>query len=78
MNYDRPRVDWLRLVVWTPLLLFGAVLTCSVLAGAFAVMQAAWEAAGPWITDHIDGVVAVIVTAGVGAIVVLSRKDGRR
>ena len=77
MTPDRPRVDWLRLVVWTPLLLFGAVLTCSVLDGAFAVMQAAWEATGPWITDHIDGVVAVIVTAGVGAIFVMTRKDKR-
>ena len=49
------QIDWLRVVVWTPLLLFGAVLSCGALAVVGFVgpriLSAALQFAGahPWV-----------------------------
>ena len=64
------QIDWLRVVVWTPLLLFGAVLTCGALAVVGFVgpriLSAALQFAGahPWVLVLIAlGLVVWIVRA---------------
>ena len=74
MNYDRPRVDWLYIALWVPFLLAG----CGILAGALWLLQRIALALDPFVRPNIDGIVSVIVMAGVAAIFVMTRKDGKR
>lgn len=69
------RIDWLNTAVWLPLLALAGLLLCGVLAGAFSLAQAVWREAGPWVTQHIDGIVSVVCLAGVACIWRLASKD---
>lgn len=71
-----PRLDWLRLAVYTGLLLA----TCAITTLAGWLIERMIAAYGPWIIAHADGIAAVVLTVcavllSVLAVAEKARKD---
>jgi len=62
-----PRIDWLRVTIYTALLLT----TCAITTGAGWLIERMIAAYGPWVVDHADVIFAVVLTVCVIALAVI-------
>ena len=69
-----PRIDWLRVTVYSVLLV--VVCGLATLVGWLIERFIAW--AGPWIMAHADGIVAVVLTVCAVLLAVLAVAERAR
>jgi len=56
-----PRIDWLRVTIYTALLLA----TCAITTLAGWLIERMIAAYGPWVVDHADAIFAVVAVGSV-------------
>jgi hypothetical protein len=80
MTPDRPRVDWLLVVVWAALLTCALASACGLLWLAGRIWRAVWPVLWPWIHANSDELTLGLGIAVVlGAVLVLALDaEGRR
>ena len=78
MTPDRPRIDWLFIVVWSALLTVVLALSCGILWLAGQVWRAVWPVLWPWVRVNSDGLTLGLgLSVAIAAVAALCFEDGR-
>ena len=78
MTPERPRVDWLFIVVWTALGIAALAFATGILWLAGRIWRAVWPVLWPWIQAHSDQLITgLAIGIIIGAVVALAMEDGR-
>jgi hypothetical protein len=67
------RIDRIRAIVWTTILL----MACAVTSAAFWLAQQVWLLVGPWLTAHIEGVFVFVAITCAACVAVMAKGDRR-
>jgi len=77
MTPERPRIDWLVIVVWLALGIVALAFATGILWLTGQVWRTAWPVVWPWVQAHSDGlIVSLGLVCVIGAVVALALEDG--